>query len=56
MRDRHLAVHGKVDQVLALVVAEWAAHEAELYGRLLDALGEVTLVERETKLPVLEHV
>ena len=30
--------------------------EAELAGGLLDALGEVALVEREAELPVLEHV
>lgn len=52
----HLAVHGQVDQVLALVVSEWPGHEAELDGGLLDSLGEVAFVEGEPQLSVLEDV
>ena len=52
----NLAVDGEVHKVLALIVAEGAVHEAELAGGLLDALGEVTFVEREPQLAVLEHV
>ena len=52
----HLAVHREVHEVLALVVAERPVDEAELAGGLLHALGEVTLVEREPQLAVLEHV
>src|SRR5918997_1776784 len=55
LRLVHLAVDREVHEVLALVVAEGAVHEAELRGRLLHALGEVTLVEREPKLAVLQH-
>src|SRR5207249_736068 len=33
-----------------------AVDEAELHRGLLDALGEIALVEREAKLPVLEDV
>jgi hypothetical protein len=51
-----LAVDGEVHEVLALVVAERSVHEAELGRRLLDSLGEVTFVEGEPKLAVLEHV
>ena len=53
---RHLAVHGQVHEVLALVVAERPVDEPELRGGLLDTLGEVALVEREAQLSVLEHV
>ena len=52
----HLAVHGQVHEVLALVVGERALHEAELDRGLLHALGEVALVEREPQLAVLEDV
>ena len=40
----------------SLVLGEGARHEVELDGSLLDALGEVALVEREAQLAVLEHV
>jgi hypothetical protein len=56
MRLGHLAVHGEVHEVLALVVAERRGHEGELGRGLLHALGEVALVEREAKLAVLEDV
>ena len=56
MRIHDLAVHRQVHEVLALVVAQRAAHEAELHGRLLDPLGEVALVESESQLAVLEYV
>jgi hypothetical protein len=51
-----LAVHREVDQVLALLVLEGSVDKAEPDGGQLDALGEVTLVEREAQLAVLEHV
>src|SRR4051812_26192497 len=51
-----LAVDGQVDEVLELGGIELAAHEAELARGLLDALGEVVLVEREAQLSVLEDV
>jgi hypothetical protein len=51
-----LAVDREVDEVLELVAAEAAADEAELAGGLLDAFAEVTLVEREAQLPVLQDV
>ena len=41
---------------LMRVYAEGAVDEPELGGRLLDALGEVALVEREAQLAVLEDV
>ena len=56
MRLGDLTVDGEVHQVLALVVAERTVDESELAGGLLDALGEVTLVEREPELAVLEDV
>ena len=49
-----LAVDDQIDQVLGLVLLDGAAEEAELAGRLLAALAEVTLVEREAQLAVLE--
>src|SRR6185312_16333424 len=49
-----LAVDGQVDEVFELLCAEAAADEAELQGRLLAALGEVRLVEREAELSVFE--
>src|SRR6185369_7060140 len=49
-----LAVDGEVHEVLELRVVEPAADEPELQRGLLAALGEVTLVERESKLSVLE--
>ena len=52
----HLAVHGQVHQVLALLGRRAARDEAELDRRLLHALGEVALVEGEAQLAVLEHV
>src|SRR5205085_5065358 len=52
----HLPVHGQVDQVLPFGTLERAGHEPELDGRLLNALGEVALVEREAELAVLEDV
>jgi hypothetical protein len=52
----HLAVDSQVHEVLALVVSQCAPDEAELDRRLLDALGEVTLVEGEPKLPIFEDV
>src|SRR5205807_2965920 len=45
-----------VHQVLALGPLERARHESELDRRLLHSLGEVTFVEREALLAVLEHV
>src|SRR5690606_1799179 len=51
-----LAVHGEVDEVLALVLAQRSLDEAELDRGLLDALGEVALVEGEAQLAILEHV
>src|SRR5262249_46792658 len=53
---RHLAVDGEVDEVLELELLEPAADEAELASGLLDAFGEVALVEREAELPVFENV
>jgi hypothetical protein len=38
------------------VLVEPLGDEVELDGSLLDALREIALVEREAKLPVLEHV
>ena len=49
-----LAVHGEVDEVLELSIVEAAADEAEADRRLLAALAEVDLVEREAQLSVLE--
>ena len=51
-----LAVDRQVYEVLALGADELTRHEAELYRGLLDALGEVALVEREPELAVLEDV
>jgi hypothetical protein len=51
-----LAVDGQVDQVLQLGALEPAADEAQLQRGLLDALGEVTLVEREAQVSVLQDV
>src|SRR4051794_2431707 len=51
-----LAVDGQVDQILQLGGLEAGVEEAELAGRLLHALGEVTLVEGEPELSVLEDV
>ena len=51
-----LAVDGQLEQVLELVLVEPLPDEVELDGRLLDALGEVPLVEGEAELSVLEHV
>jgi hypothetical protein len=56
VRVGDLAVDGEVDEVLALVVTQGAVDEAELARRLFHALGEVTLVEREPQLAVLENV
>jgi hypothetical protein len=50
-----LAVDHQVHEVLELVVVEPAIDEAELERRLLAALGEVEVVEREAQLPVFEH-
>ena len=44
---RDLAVDDEVDQILRLVLLDRAAQKAELARRLLAALAEVTLVERE---------
>src|SRR5580704_173008 len=49
-----LAVDDQVDQILGLILLDGAGEEAELAGRLLTALAEVTLVEREPQLAVLE--
>ena len=49
-----LAVDDEVDQILGLVLLDGARQEAELARRLLAALAEVTLVEREPQLSVLE--
>jgi hypothetical protein len=49
-----LAVDREVDQILELGLGQAAGHEAEPCRRLLAALGEVALVEREPKLSVLE--
>src|SRR4051812_9247341 len=49
-----LPVARQVDQVLELALAEAPAYEPELHRRLLAALGEVTLVEREAKFAVLQ--
>jgi hypothetical protein len=51
-----LAVDGELQQVLQLVLVQALPDEIELDGGLLHALREVTLVEGEAKLPVLEHV
>ena len=51
-----LAVDREVHEVLALVVAERPVHETELGCGLLHALGEVTFVERESELAILEHI
>src|SRR4051794_9792600 len=55
-RVLHLAVDRQVDEVLELGRLEAPGDEPELDRRLLDALGEVALVEREAQLPVFEHV
>src|SRR3954447_870430 len=52
----HLAVDGEVDEVLELGLAQAALHEAELAPGLLDALGEVALVEGEAKLTIFQDV
>src|SRR4051794_4946606 len=51
-----LAVDGQVDEVLELDALEPRGHEAELERRLLDALGEVALVEGEAQLAVFQDV
>ncbi len=51
-----LAVDGEVEEVVELLVAEALLDEAEFDRGLLDALGEVVLVEGEAELAVLEHV
>ena len=51
-----LAVDRQLEQVLELVLVEALPDEVELHRRLLDALGEVPLVEGEAELSVLEHV
>ena len=51
-----LAVDGEVHEVLELGRVQAAADEAELARGLLDALGEITFVERETELAVFEDV
>src|SRR5439155_1452348 len=50
-----LAVDREIDEILQLGVAEAPADEGELHRRLLAALGEVSLVEGEAQLAVLEH-
>src|SRR5215212_7860445 len=52
----HVPVHGEVHQVFALRVLELAVDKPQLYSGLFDALREITLVERETKLPIFEDV
>ena len=49
-----LAVDGQVDEILQLGLVEPAGDEAELQGRLLAALAEVTLVERESEFSVFQ--
>src|SRR4051812_3145851 len=51
-----LAVDGQVDEVLELDALEPGGHEAQLQRRLLDALGEVALVEGEAQLAVFQDV
>ncbi len=41
---------------MELLGGEAVVDEVELYGRLLDALREVALVERKAELAVFEHV
>jgi hypothetical protein len=53
-RVEDLAVDGEVDQVFELLLPEAPADEPELQRRLLAALGEVVLVEREAQLAVFE--
>jgi hypothetical protein len=52
----HVAVDGEVHQVLTLGVLELAVDKTQLHSGLFDPLGEVTLVERETKLPIFEDI
>src|SRR6202030_4336234 len=49
-----LSVDREVDEVFQLLLAEPSADEAELERRLLAALGEVVLVEREPEFAVFE--
>ncbi len=49
-----LAVDDEVDQVLGLVLLDRVADEPEPASRLLAALAEVTLVEGEPEIAVLE--
>jgi len=51
-----LAVDREVHEVLELGVLERVADEAELAPGLLDALGEVALVEGEPEVPVFQDV
>src|SRR5689334_12956755 len=50
-----LAVDDQVDQILALVLVDRPADEAELAGGLLAALAEVALIEGEPELPVFQN-
>ncbi len=51
-----LTVHGQLDEVLEFLRPQPRMGEIELHGSLFHALGEVALIEREAKLPVLENV
>jgi hypothetical protein len=55
-RFADLAVDGELDEVVELLGVEPGGREVELHGGLLDALGEVGLVECEAELSVLENV
>src|ERR1700709_1163795 len=51
-----LAAHREVEEVVDLLLGQPLADEVQLHRRLLDALSEVLLVEREAELSVLQYV
>src|SRR5581483_1083169 len=51
----HLAVDYKADEVLGLVVLDRTPEKPDLARRLLTAFAEISLIECEPQLPVLEH-
>ena len=51
-----LAGDREVEEVVDLLPGQPLVDEGKLDGGLLDALGEVLLVEGEAELAVLEHV